>query len=288
MSLLPTERRAAGAIASRRWRLLRQRLERVWSGVRGRLQCHVLYLHPHGVLSWRLAAGPAADDAPAQATPFASFAHWCAAHPGVDARVRVSGRLLHSIAVDAGLQLPGADAVRRYARQQFTHYHGAQAAGWPLAVWHGRGESGACGLHGVDLDAMVAEASRHDVRLLEMTPVWCAALAKMAAASPDFAGPGRNALLLVEGAAATWLLAEDGVIRSVRQRFMDAPHPDAVASLVDALAAQHQPLARPASVLGWWIEVPGESPGDVAPGYAGLTGSGSLNAVMLAEPGRPA
>ena len=286
MSPSPTSRLDAGLAALRQIPLLRRRVARAWSGARGRLHRHVVHVHASGVLSWRVDAGVTPADATEQAAAFESFAHWCTAHPDADASLQVSGQLVHSLAVDAGLQLHDPDAVRRYARQQFTHYHGPQAAGWPVAVWVAGSQCVACGLHGIDLQAMVDDAARHGVRLLGMTPIWSAGLTMLAAAKPEFAGPGRHALLLVEGAAATWLVAEDGGVTSIRQRYADEPHVDAVAQLLESLIAESGPLAAPPAVLGWGIETPHALAAEIASTFGDLSGHGSLSDLMLLQPRR--
>ena len=286
MSPSPTSRADAGLAGLRQIPLLRKRVARAWSGARGRLHRHVVHVHAKGVLSWRVDAGAAPADAAERAAAYDSFAHWCAEHPGADARLQVSGQLVHSLAVDASLQLRSPDAVRRYAQQQFTHYHGPQAAAWPVAIWAEGTQSVACGLHGIDLEAMRHDAAGRDVRLLGMTPVWSAGLTMLAAARPDFAGPGRHALLLVEGAAATWLVAEDGVVTSIRQRYADEPHVDAVAQLLAALASEGPPLAAPPTVLGWGIEAPHALPAEIASTFGDLRGHGSLSDLMLLQPRR--
>ena len=285
MSLSPTSHAEARPAALRRIPLLRQRVARAWSGVRGRLRQHVVHVHADGVLSWRTDAGATPADATGQAAAFESFEHWCAAHPGADASLHISGKLVHSLAIDASLQLRDPGAVRRYAQQQFTHYHGSQAANWPVATWVAGAQCVACGLHGIDLKAMLDDAARHDVRLLGMTPVWSTGLRMLAAARPEFAGPGRHAMLLVEGAAATWLVAEDGGVISIRQRYADEAHVDAIAQLLDALVSESPPLAAPSTVLGWGIETPHALAAEIASTFGDLSGHGALSDLMRFQPG---
>lgn len=286
MSLSPTSRADAGLVGPRRIPLLRQRVGRAWSSARGRLRRYVVLVHANGVLSWRMDGGATPVDATEQAVAFESFALWCAGHPGADARLQVSGQLVHSLAVDAALQLRNLDAVRRYAQQQFTHYHGSHAADWPVAVWAAGAQCVACGLHGIDLKAMLDDAARHDVRLLGMTPIWSVGLMALAASSPEFAGPGRHAMLLVEGTAATWLVAEDGGVTAIRQRYADEAHVDAIAQLLDALGSESPPLAQPPIVLGWGIETPHALAAEIGSTFGDLSGHGSLAELMLFQPRR--
>lgn len=241
---------------------------RAWAGVRGRLPRHVAYLHAQGVASWP-AGGGAAEHAD-------SFAAWCAAHAGADVRLRIAGEFVHGVAVDAGLQLRDARAVRQYALQQLTHYHGPQAAAWPLAAWADGAQCGACGLHGVDLAAMCVEAAAHGVRVLAATPAWSTALATVAAAVPELRGAGRRALLLVEGSAATWLVVTDGRLVTLRQRFLDAPQADAVARLLATLATEGEPLAGLPVVAGWGLAAPAALPADIAMVFGALDGPGAM------------
>jgi hypothetical protein len=244
-----------------------------------------VHLRADGARSWRIDVSHDSGDGPAASTEHGSFALWCAAHPGVDASVRVSGQLVHSLVVDPSLPLRGDEAVRRYARQQFTHYHGPQAADWPVTVWTDGAQSVACALHGLDLPALRDAAGRHDVRLLGMTPVWSAGLVMLARARPAFAGPGRHALLLVEGAAATWLVAENGFVTSLRQRYADSANGEAVAQLLQTLVSESLPLAEPPTILGWGVEAPCDWPAALASPFGDPTGPGVLAELMLANPG---
>jgi class 3 adenylate cyclase len=282
----PTSRAVARLIDPGRARQVRSRVARAWAAARGRLAHHVVHVRADGARSWRIDASHDGDDGPAAATDHDSFACWCAAHPGVDASLRVSGQLVHSLVVEPSLPLRGVEAVRRYARQQFTHYHGAQAADWPVTVWTDGVHSVACALHGLDLPALREAAGRHDVRLRGMTPVWSAGIVMLARARPAFAGPGRHGLLVVEGAAATWLVAEDGVVTSLRQRYADSAHGQAVAQLLQALVSESLPLAGPPAVLGWGVEAPCDWPEALASPIGDPTGAGVLTELMLTTPGR--
>ncbi len=249
MSPSPTEPSPLAGV--RQWPRAVGRAVRGW---RARVPQHTLLLNPQGVLAWRtdvpnkLEAGAAA--------PFAcdSFGAWCAAHPGTDARVLVSGHLLHSLVIDPALQLEGDDAVRRYARQQFGHYHGATARQWPLAVWSDAASAGACALHALDLDALQSSAAVHEVRLRSIAPLWSAGLASLTACMPAFAAAGPHALALVEASLVTWMVVDAGRIQALQQRHLDAPRLDALADVLDQLVAESRPLAAPPIVVGWGLE----------------------------------
>lgn len=280
MSSSPTDRVAPRSAGSERLRVLRAGVTRAWAGARGRVPRHVVYLHAQGVASWLSGGGPS--------TPFDTFAAWCAAHPGADVHLRVSGQAIHSLVVDAALPFDDADAVRRYAQQQFTHYHGPQAAAWPLAVWSDGTQRGASGLHGVDLEGLRGAARVHDVRLRSLTPAWSAGLAMLAARRPEFVGAGRQALLLVEGSGATWVVVEGGAVVALRQRYLDAPRVDAVVQLLAALVRESEPLASLPIVAGWGIEAPAGLPADIAVPFGDLDGAGVVTEWMTGDTeGRP-
>jgi hypothetical protein len=98
----------------------------------------------------------------------------------------------------------------------------------------------------------------------------------MSASYPGFGGPGRHALLLVEGVAATWLVAEDGLVVSLRQRYLDAAHVDDVAQLLRALAGEDDSLAGPPIVAGWDVQMPRPLPAGLAFAFGSLDDDGAL------------
>jgi hypothetical protein len=278
VSRWPSDPAGARQAVDARLRAVRAGVTRAWAGVRGRRSRHVVYLHEHGVVGW------AARDAAGPGDAFDSFGNWCAAHRGADAQLRVSGQALHSIVVDLDLGLLDTEAVRGYARQQFTHYHGPQAADWPLAVWAQGTRRGACGLHGVDMAALRADAAAHDVRLRGLTPAWAAGLGALASRHPEFRAPGRHALLLVEGRTATWIAAEDGIVVTLRQKWLDAAHIDAVGRLLASLVDAEPPLASRPIVAGWGLEAGGSLPADAATHLGALEGTGTMAEWLCAEP----
>jgi hypothetical protein len=267
VSRWPTDR---AALRLARSRDVRTRVTRAWSRARGRLPSHVVYLRPQGVVSWP------ADGEAAGSGRFDDFAAWCAAHPGADARLHVSGHAIHNLVVDADLSAAGADAVRRYAQQQFTHYHGPQAARWPLAVWADGPSRGASALHGVDLPGLRAAAADHEVRLLGLAPAWSAGLASLSLRHPEFIEAGRHALLLVEGGIATWIVVEGGRIAALRQRWLDSPCVEAVVRVLGELLREGPALAGHPVVAGWDITEGAALPPELATSFGPLDGTGAM------------
>jgi hypothetical protein len=225
---------------------------------------------------WRDAAGAG--------HAFDCFGSWCAAHRGADALLRVSGQALHNLVADVELGLADTEAVRRYARQQFTHYHGPSAAAWPLAVWAQGAQRGACGLHGVDMDALRAQAASNDVRVLALTPAWSAVIAAVASRHPAISGPGRHALLVAEGRTATWIVVEDNVVATLRQKWLDAPRIDDLARLLETLVDDAAPLASRPVVAGWGLEGGGSLPPQLATLVGTLEGAGAMPELLCPEP----
>ena len=225
-------------------------------------------------------AGPQPNDSTASSTTHESFAHWCAAHPGADASLRVSGQLVHTLVVDPLLKLKDVAAIRRYALQQFTHYHGASAEDWPLAVWRDGAGALVCGLHDTDVQAMLAHAEQHGVRVREFMPVWCAGLAIASVSYPDFGLDGRHAMMLAEGNTATWLVVEDGAVVSVVQRHADSARGADVVALLETLVAETPPLIEPPILLGHGVESPCELSTSQARLLCDLTETGVLPDLM--------
>ena len=230
----------------------RRGISRSLRRARGRLPLHTLYLQPQGVLAWNTV-----DTRPAgvgTTSAFDNFDAWCRVNPNSEARLFVSGHLLHSLVADPALRLRDEDAVRNYARQQFVHYHGTHARQWPMAVWSSASYSGACAAHSIDLDALRATAASHDVHLHSIAPAWSAGLASLTRQVPSLAGPGPSAVALVEGSLVTWLTASAGTITSMQQRYLDAPRTGLLTELLDRLVEETGPFAHPATVVGWGLE----------------------------------
>ncbi len=202
---------------------------------------HTLFVQAGGVSAWGPAARAEAGASHAHSTLHMSAAEWCAAHPGQAANVVVSGHLLFSLHVDAALRLADATALRTYAQQQFSHYHGTPAQAWPLAVWPGAHQRVACALHGIDLPALRAHAEAHDVHLRCMLPAWAVALQSARHQVPTLAR-ARCAVVLVEGTLVTWMALHGGALVGLRERFLDTPTTAALAALLADLTAEFSPL----------------------------------------------
>ncbi len=230
---------------------LRIALARTLRRVSRRAPQRTVCLQEGGVLSWDIVRG-GGGGLPATAR-FDHFDAWCTANEGCDARLFVSGHLLHSLLIDPALTLVDDEAVRAYAGQQFAHYHGAPARQWPLAVWADGSQAGACALHALDLAALRSSAARHDVRLRSVAPLWSAGLGSLTACVPAFADAGPRALALVEGTLVTWLVADARRVLALQQRFLDAPQVDALAALLGRLAAEGGLMADLPVVVGWGL-----------------------------------
>jgi hypothetical protein len=252
---------------------LQQLWRRLSSSVRAQPPLHTLYLGSNGVLSWPAAAAPKTKNktkhegdhtSPSQATACADFKAWCAAHENSAVCIFVSGHLLHSLVVDPALKLADDTAVRAYALQQFSHYHGPAARQWPLAVWSHASktqhQAGACALHGVDMAALHSTARAHGVRLRSVSPVWSAGLSSATSRWPAQAHvqargakPARHAVALIEGHLLTWMLLQSGTVLALEQRYLDAPDWPAASHLVAQLSSDSGPLAAPAALVAWGL-----------------------------------
>lgn len=242
---------------------LARTLDRALQRARGRVAQQVVYLGAAGVSAWRAPNGSSHAGAAAAATAttpttttgeYADFNAWCRTHSGCDARLFVSGHLLHSLVVDPALRLFDEAAVRAYAAQQFSHYHGPQARQWPMAIWAHPSNSGACAMHSVDLPALMAHAAAHDVRVRSIAPVWSAGLGSLSRLKPAFGGAQPQALALVEGRRVTWLVAQATCVVALQQRFIDTPRIDALADLLHRLVIETGPFAEPPLVVGWGLD----------------------------------
>ncbi len=235
---------------------LARTLERTLQRARGRVAQQVVYLGAAGVSAWQAPTDSSHAGAAAATDEHADFNAWCQAHSGCEARLFVSGHLLHSLVVDPALRLFDEPAVREYAIQQFSHYHGPQARQWPIAVWAQPSNSGACAMHSVDLPTLMAQAAAHDVRVRSIAPVWSAGLDSLSRLKPAFGGaqPQALALALVEGRRVTWLVAQAGSVVALQQRFIDTPRIDALADLLDRLVIETGPFAEPPLVVGWGLD----------------------------------
>ena len=218
---------------------------------------HTLYLHAQGVMSWPTPGRSAVTPPQAQ---FPDFVAWCAAHPHSQARIFVSGHLLHSLVVPPEVVVTDDAALRRYAQQQFGHFHGAAAKEWPLAVWlrpssKKHASAGACALHGVDLAALQSAAKRHGVQLQSVAPMWSAGLssaaAHLAAREPSYASNQPRALALVEKNLVTCMVLKAGAVLAVQQRYLDAGNPLALPNLLEEVSQESAAQSSPAAWVGW-------------------------------------
>ena len=253
---------------------LARTLERALQRARGRVVQQVVYLGTAGVCAWDAPTDSSHPGAAAATDEYADFNAWCQAHRGCDVRLFVSGHLLHSLVVDPALRLFDELAVREYAAQQFSHYHGPQARQWPMAVWAHPSNSGACAMHSVDLPTLMAQAAAHDVRVRSIAPVWSAGLDSVSRLKPAFGGAQPQALALVEGRRITWLVAQAACVVALQQRFIDLPRVDALAGLLHRLVIETGPFAEPPLVVGWGLD--------------GAQSAASLPAQVLTPLGRPA
>lgn len=203
----------------------------------GRSAAYTLFVQAGGVIAWGPVAQAEADASRAHSALHISTAEWCAAHPGQAAALVVSGHLLFSLHVSTALPLTDAAALRAYAQQQFSHYHGGQAQAWPLAVWQDAHQRVACALHGIDLTALRAQAEAHDVRLRCMLPAWAVALQSARHQVPALAR-GRCAVVLVEGTLVTWMALHGGTLVGLRERFLHTPTTAALTALLAELTAE--------------------------------------------------
>jgi hypothetical protein len=200
----------------------------------------VLYLN-HGGL-WHFASGGGAP------VHHASFAAWCVRHPGARADLVLAGALTHHLAVnDAALPLVDEADVADYARQQFVHYHGSAAQDWPLAVWADGSLYVACALHGLDLATLRADAAQHGVHIRRVQPGWAVALRVALRDDPAWAARPRQALMLVDGTYASWVVCARGRVERIHARRLPAARAGDMAALMNEL--QQGDAVEPAATL---------------------------------------
>lgn len=207
---------------------------------------HALWLGRNGLWDygarpgWRRPAAPApsAPTSPAP-VPHASFDAWCQAHPGAACELAVSSWLLHELLLDAALPLADDPARLVYARGLLQHYHGDDAADWPLAAWQVAGRHGVSALHGLRLPALQHSARQAGVVLRAVRPWWSLALAL---ARPPVmptapAAPAAQAalwrLLVVDGSLVTQIDLVHGTLDRLQNRCLSAAEGLALQPLVD-------------------------------------------------------
>ena len=209
---------------------------------------HALWLGRNGLWDygarpgWRRPAAPA----PTVPTPYAptppapvrhaSFDAWCQAHPGAACELAVSSWLLHELLLDAALPLADDPARLVYARGLLQHYHGDEAAEWPLAAWQVAGRHGVSALHGLRLPALQHSARQAGVVLRAVRPWWSLALA-LARPPVMPTAPAAPAalwrLLVVDGSLVTQIDLVHGALDRLQNRCLSAAAGPALQALID-------------------------------------------------------
>lgn len=179
-------------------------------------------------------------------------AAWCAAHPGTDLELRLSGTLVHTLVCDAALPLRDEEAVRAYVRHQCEHYHGPVGRDWALAVWCAGEQWGGCALHGLDVAAIDRVAEAHQVRLRSVQPWWSPALECAAHHDVTLAARERHALALIEGPMVGWVSIADGRVVSVEQRYAIGNGAADLAQRLTELSARDG-LSEPPVAMGYGL-----------------------------------
>lgn len=208
----------------------------------------VVFIQPAGVLAWR------ADASPASATRLdahGDFAAWCAASPGVSARLVLSGHFLHSLGLPADAD--HGSAPREAARRAFARYHGRAAEGWVLAADGDAVSTYACALHGFDLDTARASAATHGIVLKSSSPLWAEVLPAAAARAPALARARRATLAWVEGTLVTCLDLDVGRLAGIQQRHLDEASVDAFEELLDRRRTEAAGEDRLVFAGGWGL-----------------------------------
>lgn len=224
------------------------RRPRAWPGLKRRAPLHHVLVQPDAVLALDVKPGVGPVQGPGRkstAVTASTLPLWLAAHPGVSVHVALSGRLVHPVlSRQEALVHAGAQDRLAWARQQFLHFHGSDAATWPLALWCQPPVVAAVALHGVDMAAWQAASAQHGCQILSVQPWWAhlpdvrsdvrpevrpdASPVANPSGSHAKAWPGLGAagLLAVEGASAgapgavhaTWMGFEQGRLVSLEQR----------------------------------------------------------------------
>ncbi|CAD5370969.1 hypothetical protein RA210_U140003 [Rubrivivax sp. A210] len=209
-----------------------------------------LFVAPEGVTELDGQGGGAPD-----------LAHWLQAQPASELHLVLSGRLLYPLltAEPALVRAPAADQ-QAWARQQFLHFHGPEAAAWPLVLGLEGATLSAAALHGADLAAWREGAAQRRSRLASVRPWWSTALRRVVAALAGWPGRGRAGLLLAEGAHATWLVFEGGRLAALEQRRAAAADGQALAALLAEWQAEHGVAGADCAIAGFGIADAGADP----------------------------
>ena len=166
--------------------------------------------------------------------PHASFDAWCQAHPGAACELALSSWLLHELLLDAALPLADDPARLVYARGLLQHYHGDEAAEWPLAAWQLAGRHGVSALHGLRLPALQHSARQAGVVLRAVRPWWSLALALARPPATLKAPPAALwRLLVVDGSLVTQIDLVHGTLDRLQNRCLSAAAGPALQALID-------------------------------------------------------
>jgi hypothetical protein len=235
---------------------------------------HALWLGPgglwdHGAMpGWR----PWASNTSGPAAPrhHAGFDAWCRAMPGHGCTLILSGWLLHELLLDPSLPLADDTARLGYARRLLQHYHGDDAAHWPLAAWQAGGQRGVSALHALTLQALQAGARQAGVALRGVRPWWSLALVLAQQQQPALAAAERARLLVVDGRLVTCVDMARGRLVGLQQRHLDS----ADSAGLRRLQAGLPPVERCAAI-GHGLDAPG--PADAADGTEAIQWLGHLH-----------
>lgn len=147
----------------------------------------------------------------------------------------LSEQLLTPLVAEAGLDLPGADAIRAHAVHLLSHYHGPQAQHWPLAPWsEGRGGLRRCGAWALSASQCWPEPGP---RLRSARPASLVCLEACRRQDPAWAHLPHAALAWVEGGLLCWLELQAGVLQTVRHLRLASPCPEALLQRLQPLLA---------------------------------------------------
>ncbi len=148
----------------------------------------------------------------------------------------LSEHLLFPLVADGDLVLHGSEDMRNHAAQLLSHYHGAHAQSWPLAVWcEGQGEQRRYGAWAL------SSRESQDVwrvlrpRLRSARPAALVCLDACRQQEPQWAQAPHAALAWVEGSLLCWLELQAGVLYRVRHVRLAAPGREALRQRLHAL-----------------------------------------------------
>ncbi len=213
---------------------------RRWSLPRAAVR--TVFLQPEAAWSYG-----ADDEAPQRIEPAAD---WPAHHAGANVRLVLGGALTHQLVLtDASLPIDDPDALVKWARHQFVHYHGKAAQAWPLAPWMAPGQRGVSAAHGVDLEATRRDLAEHGVHLRAMQPWWAVALQAATRTTPTLALAAHAELWLIEGGLVTRVLCASGAVVGVEPHWLERRDAAALATLIARLCSSD----RAPWVLGYGL-----------------------------------